>query len=54
VDWRSIGELWRDFDQHLSDEHRDRVEVARVYFETEPLCFERDRAATAERVDNRW
>ena len=52
MDWRSIRELWRQLDQCLGDEHRDRVEVARDGFKPEPLCFEWDRSAAAEWVDN--
>jgi hypothetical protein len=53
VHWRPICELGREFDQRLGNEHSHGVEVARVRFETETLRFERDRAATAEWVNNR-
>ncbi len=44
------GELWRDFNKRLVDEHGNRVEIARVRFETKTLRFERDRATARERV----
>jgi hypothetical protein len=47
-----ICELGREFDQRLGNEHSHGVEVARVRVETETLRFERDRAATAEGINN--
>ena len=40
----------RDLDHRLVDQHRDRVQVARVRFQSEPLRLERQRAATGEGV----
>ena len=50
---RTPGELRRDLDHRLVDEHRHRVEVARVGLQAEPLRLERDRPASGERVVER-
>jgi len=50
---RATGELGRDLDQGLVDQHGDRVEVGRVRLQTETLGLERDRAAAGERVEDR-
>ena len=48
VDGRAAGELRRDLDQRLVDQHRDRVEVGGVGFQAETLGLQRDRAAPAK------
>jgi hypothetical protein len=50
---REPGELWRDFDQRLVDEHGDRVEVRGMRSKAEPLRLERDRPAAGEGVEDR-
>src|SRR4051812_32518106 len=52
VHWRLAGELRRNLDQRLRYQHRDRIEVARMRLEAEPLCLERDRAAAAEWIED--
>ena len=39
-------------DKRFGDEHGDRIEVARMRFKAEALCFEWDRAAAAEWVND--
>ena len=50
---RPAGELRRDLDQRLVDEHRDGVEVGGVGLQPEALGLERDGAAAGERVEDR-
>ena len=47
---RPAGELRRNLDHRLVDQHRHRVEVAGMGFETQPLRFERQGTAAGERV----
>ena len=49
----SPRELRRDLDHRLVDENRNRVEVAGIGFEAEPLRFHRDGSRTCERIMNR-
>ncbi len=51
VNWRPPRELRRDLDQRLGDQHRDGVQVAGVRLQPQPLRLQRDRAATAERIE---
>ena len=50
IDGRQPGKPRRDLDHRLVDQHRDRVQVAGVALEPEPLRLERQRAAARERV----
>ena len=50
---RAPGELRRQLDHRLVDQHRHRVEVAGVRLQAEPLRFQRQRAAAGERVVKR-
>ena len=52
VDGWLVGEAGWQLDERLGDEHRDRVEVASVSDEAEALCFEGDRPAAAEGVED--
>jgi hypothetical protein len=47
-----VGEAGWQLDERLGDEHCDRVEVASVSDEAEALCFEGDRPAATERVED--
>ena len=47
---RAAGELRRDLDHRLVDQHRHRVQVAGESFEPQPLRLQRQRAAAGERV----
>ena len=49
---RPVCKLGGKLNKSLCDQYGDRVEVARVGFKTEALCFERDRATTTERIDD--
>jgi len=50
VHWRLVRKLRRDLDHRLVDEHGDGVQVTGECFEAKPLGFERNGAATGERV----
>src|SRR5437016_3584000 len=54
MDGRQISEGCREFDQRLRYEDRHRVEIARERLETDPLGLKRDRATSAERIEDRW
>ena len=47
---RPAGEIRRDLDHRLVDQHRHRIKVAGVGFKTQPLRFERQRSAAGERI----
>ena len=52
-DEQAVGlQTWGELNKSLRDQYGDRVEIARVRFKTEALCFEWDRAATTEWVDD--
>ena len=51
--WPPSGELRRDLDQRLVDQHRDRIEVGGVRLEAQALGLEWDGSATCERVEDR-
>ena len=50
---RAPGELRRELDHRLVDQHGHRVQVAGVRLQAEPLRFQRQRAAAGERVVER-
>ncbi|MDK3258350.1 hypothetical protein QOZ86_17735 [Blastococcus capsensis] len=50
---RPAGELRRDLNESLVDQHRDRVEVGGVRLKPQPLGLERDRSTASERVEHR-
>ena len=50
---RPPGELRRDLDHRLVDQHRYRIQVTGMGFETEPLRFERQAAGAGEGVVER-
>ena len=50
---RPAGELGRNLDQGLGDQHRHRVEIAGVGPEAQPLRLQRNRTAAAEGIEHR-
>ena len=47
---RPASELWRDLDHRLADEHRDRIEIAGVALQPQPLRLQRQCATAGEGV----
>jgi hypothetical protein len=47
---RLAGKFGWNLDHRLVDEHRHWVQIARIAFQTEALCFERQCAAAGEWV----
>src|ERR1022692_4442308 len=50
---RLAGELGRDLNESFGDEDSDRVQIAAMRFQPQPLRFERNRATAAEGIVNR-
>ena len=50
---RLPGELWRDLDQGLVDQHGHRIEVAGVGLQAQALRLQRDGTAAGKRVEQR-
>src|ERR1019366_7116963 len=50
IHWRLAGELGRDLDESLGDEDRNRVQVAGVASQPQPLRFERYRPTSTEGI----
>ena len=48
--WWLACKLRRDFDHRFTDKHRYRIQIARIAFESEALCFERQCAAARKGV----
>lgn len=49
-----VGEAGGQLDERFRNEHCHRVEVASVRYKAEALCFEGNRSAAAERVEDLW